>query len=557
MPGKLRKPTARESVQDTLNNLIEQFSDVYCFYRELIQNSLDAGTNRVDVSLEFLPPEKKSADGVIIINIEDYGEGMNREIIDNQLTRLFSSSKENDLSKIGKFGIGFVSVFAIKPKAVNIDTSRDGEDWRILFDENRKFKRIKRDYPVDGTKIQIYKPGINKFYDVFLQKSKETVVFWCKHSEAEIYFQNELINQPFEVDSPCRIHETTDTAEIAAGYTSDEAPFFGYYNQGLTLMEGKKKFYHQVMFKVKSKYLEHTLTRDNIMEDENYYKAMKEVEDLVNTKLPAKLFKMLEEELKKNEKETSLYKQLMEFALYYFMNPQVIPADCKKNLIARDIEDNFLSVNDLLSLKSQGAIFYDAGKNSVTDALSKQGKKIIKCSNDAGLLTLLKKLSGKFWNKFNVMKASSNYFILPITDKVKLTTVQEKLISKVDEINRRMNNKTGSCKFADFNYKDSIVAGKIYLMQEKPGELEYIEDRSYTGKSGKTSSSLFSLFSKTKTLILNQKHPYIKNILKLAETDLYMASYFLTKLLYMDDGVDTETDTALSAICLEMQGVRA
>lgn len=554
MPGKLRKASARESVQDTLNNLIEQFSDVYCFYRELIQNSLDAGTNRVDVSLEFMPPEQKNADGVIIINIDDYGEGMNREIIDNQLTRLFSSSKENDLSKIGKFGIGFVSVFAIKPKAVNIDTSRDGEDWRILFDEDRKFKRIKRDYPVDGTKIQIFKPGIQKFFDTFLQKSKETVIFWCKHSEAEIYFQDELINQPFEVDSVCRIHETTDTAEIAAGYTSDEAPFFGYYNQGLTLMEGKKKFFHQVMFKVKSKYLEHTLTRDNIMEDENYYKAMQAVEELVNTKLPSKLFKMIEDELKKGNKETELYQQLLEFVEYYFMNPQVIPADCKKNYIARDIDENLISVNDLLSLKSQGVIFYDEGKNPVTEALTKQGKKIIKSAGNSKLQKLLRKLSGKFWNKNNVQKASTHYFILPITEKAYLTSVQEKLISKVNEINRRMNNKTGSCKFANFKYKDSCVSDRIYLMQEKPGELELLENGA---KSGKTASSLFSLFSKSRTLILNQEHPYIKNILKLGETDPHMASYFLAKLLYMDDGVDTDTDTALSAICLEMQGVKA
>ncbi len=554
MPGKIRRPSARESVQDTLNNLIEQFSDVYCFYRELIQNSLDAGTNRVDVSLEFMPPEKKAEDGVIIINIDDYGEGMNREIIDNQLTRLFSSSKENDLSKIGKFGIGFVSVFAIKPKAVNIDTSRDGEDWRILFDENRKFKRFKRDYPVDGTKIQIFKPGINKFYDVFLQKSKETVIFWCKHSEAEIYFQDELINQPFEVDSPCSIHETTDTAEIAAGYTSDEAPFFGYYNQGLTLMEGKKKFFHQVMFKVKSKYLEHTLTRDNIMEDENYYKAMQAVEELVNTKLPARLFKMIEDELKKGDKETDLYQQLLEFVEYYFMNPQVIPVDCKKNYIARDIDDNLLSVNDLFSLKSQGVIFYDGGKNPVTEALTKQGKRIIKSAGNSKLQKLLRKLSGKFWNKNNVQKASTHYFVLPITEKAYLTPVQEKLTSKVNEINRRMNNKTGSCKFANFKYKDSCVSDRIYLMQEKPGELELLENGA---KGGKTASSLFSLFSKSRTLILNQEHPYIKNILKLGETDPHMASYFLAKLLYMDDGVDTETDTSLSAICLEMQGVKA
>jgi hypothetical protein len=58
---------------------------------------------------------------------------MNREIIEKQLTRLFSSAKDGDRTKIGKFGIGFVSVFAIDPHIVCVDTSRDGEHWRVLF----------------------------------------------------------------------------------------------------------------------------------------------------------------------------------------------------------------------------------------------------------------------------------------------------------------------------------------------------------------------------------------------------------------------------------------
>ena len=42
------------------------------------------------------------------IHVDDFGEGMDEAIIDAQLTRMFSSTKENDLTKIGKFGIGFL-----------------------------------------------------------------------------------------------------------------------------------------------------------------------------------------------------------------------------------------------------------------------------------------------------------------------------------------------------------------------------------------------------------------------------------------------------------------
>ena len=54
----------------------------------------------------------------------------------------FRSSKEDDPSKIGKFGIGFMSVFAPRPELVVVDTSLDGDDWRILFNKNRSYELL-------------------------------------------------------------------------------------------------------------------------------------------------------------------------------------------------------------------------------------------------------------------------------------------------------------------------------------------------------------------------------------------------------------------------------
>src|SRR5690606_6959127 len=124
-------------VSDALDKLIHQFSDPLSFYREVIQNALDAGSQEVEIRLSFEAGDDER--GVATIFVDDWGEGMTREIIEKRLTRLFSSSKDGDRTKIGKFGIGFVSIFATDPELICIDTSREGEHWRILFKADKRF----------------------------------------------------------------------------------------------------------------------------------------------------------------------------------------------------------------------------------------------------------------------------------------------------------------------------------------------------------------------------------------------------------------------------------
>ena len=108
-------------IEEVFENLVDQFSDPFTFYRELIQNAMDAGSNQVDVFCEYDEDSER-----VTVTVADSGEGMSEKVIDEQLTRLFSSTKENDLTKIGKFGIGFVSNYTIKTQRVQLETERDG-----------------------------------------------------------------------------------------------------------------------------------------------------------------------------------------------------------------------------------------------------------------------------------------------------------------------------------------------------------------------------------------------------------------------------------------------
>ncbi len=284
----MAEDTATSGVVD---NLVTQFSNALDCFRELVQNSLDSGTARVEVWAEFEAGEGHI--GSIAFHVDDFGEGMDESIIDKQLTQLFSSTKEDDLTKIGKFGIGFVSVFALDPRAVLVNTGRGGEYWEVLFDPDRSFSKSRLDVPVEGTQITIFLEGDYHRYQELVTGVRATLKRWCAHSETEVTFEDrspvgddfpelEVINEPFEVsgDRPARV-EVPGT-EIVLAYTS--TPMYGFYNRGLTLAltgvgdqvfnEYRSARYRQIAVKIKSRYLEHTLSRETVIRDENYEKAM-------------------------------------------------------------------------------------------------------------------------------------------------------------------------------------------------------------------------------------------------------------------------------------------
>src|SRR5688572_1440352 len=113
-------------------DMVRQFADPYAFLRELVQNGIDAGARSIEVRVE------RSLDAVITISVTDDGSGMTPEVIQGPLLTLFESSKEGDTSKIGKYGVGFVSVFALEPDEVQVITWRDGGSWlvRLLKDHS-------------------------------------------------------------------------------------------------------------------------------------------------------------------------------------------------------------------------------------------------------------------------------------------------------------------------------------------------------------------------------------------------------------------------------------
>ncbi|HEY8377038.1 MAG TPA: ATP-binding protein, partial [Nannocystis sp.] len=279
-------------VGDALESLVHQFADPWAFLRELVQNAIDAGAAQIDVRLDHDPGR-----GVMIIEVADTGEGMTREIIDTRLTRLFSSSKEGDYTKIGRFGIGFVSVFALDPELVCVDTGRAGEYWRVVFRRDRTFERIRLESPVEGTTIRLYKAAGPADVDHARKRARETLEYWCKHVRVELRLDDELISRPMDLDGLCKVEHREEGTSLVMALSPEPVALRGYYHGGLTLHEEYDDSLPHIAFKLDSRFLEHTLTRDNVIRDDNFDKAMKIIAEVARGRVITALLAVLAREV--------------------------------------------------------------------------------------------------------------------------------------------------------------------------------------------------------------------------------------------------------------------
>lgn len=305
----MAEPTSLDLVEEALDNLVNQFARPLDCLRELVQNSMDAGSPRVDIYVEWIEDPSDPLKGVVAIHVRDHGDGMDEAIIDQQLTRMFSSTKEGDLTKIGQFGIGFTSIFALKPAAVLLKTGRNGQSWELVFHPDRSFDKTRSDHPFEGTHITLFKEIMAEHLTQMVQECRWTLFYWCEHSDVSVFFEDRTrLNQesrPVATDPFAAFAAPTSTAsnieqvtraltlesELQFKHQSGQAtiilglaqePRYSFYNSGLTLVNTQSPevlgaWAHRMShlsLKIKSPLLEHTLTRDNVLQDAHWEEVM-------------------------------------------------------------------------------------------------------------------------------------------------------------------------------------------------------------------------------------------------------------------------------------------
>ncbi|WP_437738935.1 ATP-binding protein [Sorangium sp. So ce1335] len=294
--------------------MVQQFADPYAFLRELVQNGMDAGARKIAVRIETLP-------GACATSVTDDGSGMSREDIEGPLLTLFSSSKEGDASKIGKYGVGFVSVFAIQPEQVDVETWRDGQAWRLRLRGDTSYElEDAGHHEGSGTRVTLLQRLSREAFVEHARRAQAALRRWCRHAQCEISLSIAdhegnartsavRIDTPLSVAAPVSVtaaeDETTFVVGPSAGAQHLEKPaapngdaaehgqsFAGFYNRGLTLFETADELFtglSGVRFKVMSPRLQHTLSRDNVRRDDAFWEALARVRELVRGPLRREL----------------------------------------------------------------------------------------------------------------------------------------------------------------------------------------------------------------------------------------------------------------------------
>ncbi|MCP4148912.1 MAG: hypothetical protein GY757_14290, partial [bacterium] len=122
--------------------------DPWFFLRELAQNSRDAGADSITVKAH------RSGNNEII-SFEDDGNGMSYTHAQKYLFRLYASSKTNDKSSAGMFGIGFWTIFKFNPHKIIIESSFKNEKWAVSLDDALNSSSSVCSLSKNGTRISL------------------------------------------------------------------------------------------------------------------------------------------------------------------------------------------------------------------------------------------------------------------------------------------------------------------------------------------------------------------------------------------------------------------
>jgi hypothetical protein len=557
---------SRSLANQALNNLVNQFARPLDFLRELVQNSLDAGTPRVEVSVEHAPGD--DGHGVLSIHVTDFGEGMDEAIIDQQLTRLFSSTKEDDLTKIGKFGIGFTSIFAIRPDAVLVHTGRHGEFWELLFHPDRSFEKVRVEKPITGTRITLFKRMPDDDVDRFVREVRYVLGYWCEHSTIPILFEDrvhdsaarslpetadpfaafeaaetpdpvrEPVNRPFGLDGAelSRLARPRDDLEIAVGLT--EAPRYGYYNGGLTLVNSvnrdvlgtfAERLGHLAL-KVRSDDLEHTLTRDNVLQDAAWQAIMREVVRVADA-LRTDLLDRVEAACASGEPLDTWHALL---AREVHAAGEEDPID--RQLGPRAVFRGHAGPLTLAELRAQesryGPMLLHPGDGELAAALHAEGLRLVRAT--ASTRRLLEELEpprmlGLFPTP-RILEDAAQRFLLPqVVAPGDLPQDERRLLERADTLIHHATGGRARLAMGDYG-ADGVVED---LVVEGPRDGRLFERR-------RDGWLRLPLFLRRRTLLVNRHHPHVRALAAASLSEPGVAALALSQALLHAEGLEAD-----------------
>ena len=554
--------------EDALDHLVNQFADPLAFLRELVQNSIDAGSAEVEVRCEFMPaqaaadsaasaasaaPPAADPPGTLIIYVDDWGCGMDRQTIDQRLTRLFASDKEGDRTKIGKFGIGFVSVFALRPDAVCVDTGRAGENFRVLFHPDRTFTRIRLPEAIDGTKIQVIKAMPQSEAAQLTRRIKKALRFYCRHVQIELRYAGELLSGPLSLsaagsgesgdsDVVIELAERTADMHVLVGFTPPQQPDLGgFFNRGLTLLEQPSGI-AGISFKVDSPHFSHTLSRDAIIKDAHHQRAMAAVLRLSAGPLREKLCLQLETELRAgapDERVAPLQQRLAEC-----LQREPLPKQCLQRRCVRLSQGEPVTLAACQLAAANHRLILAEKHSPLASPLAAMGWLVLPSWQSA--------LARALYAGNDLPQAEALYVLPRRPPEGGDAGAAAALGGEVLELLRGIGAAVAAVELGQLGETETETDKDMdteppAVAQEKPFTL---------GERRGVALGAALLRGPRRTLILNSRHATVRALLPLSLHEPELSAYTMAKLCLLDDVLTAELEGRLLTLAIERRGHR-
>lgn len=209
--------------------------DPWILLRELVQNSRDAGATHVFCSFWV-------KDGWTFLDFQDNGEGMDSRQVDRYLLRLYASSKEDDQSAIGFYGVGFWSTLLFEPTTIRVLTRRTQETVALeIHCQSQNIVSIDAELKHPGTRITLMRPTLNED-ETLPHVLKERLTYYVGpirpapgRPSLEISFNGEPVLSQFEEPPhfPQKIREKDFDGILGLG----PSPFVRLYKSGILVRD--------------------------------------------------------------------------------------------------------------------------------------------------------------------------------------------------------------------------------------------------------------------------------------------------------------------------------
>lgn len=553
-PYRARRDRPRERQEPKaglVTDMVRQFADPYAFLRELVQNGMDAGATRLEVALT------RSSDDRVTTAVGDDGSGMNPSIIENLLLTLFSSSKESDTSKIGKYGVGFISVLALEPDFVLVDTWRDGMAWRarVSADQTWVIEEL-GEKPGHGTTVTLESRMAADAFAAHVARAQAALRRWCRHAAVPISFTATDFSAPeaaqaLRIDTPLALHAVASVTEVdgdelivvgpaAAAERLPRPPgaeipelagrFIGFYNRGLTLYETTTELFEgldHVLVKISSPALKHTLSRDNVRRDGRFAELVAAARKLARDALPGAVERALEAQAIEvaSGKDAGLYVALVlataspavELGPKQTWFPLCDPLDGQLALTAHEI---------VKKTPRRAPVLTAAAGDPLTAAFAKQGRPVVLCPSGEVALRLAA-LSGKDPSSA-CEPAHEKHLLAAELPESELSAHDVALAKEVLRLLAAVGQPVEGVAFAS-------------TFGAPPGPAVIARERTSGVLSRHQTLEAAESWRKTSTLLLDVREPAVSLARKRAPSRLAEAAHLLTRVLLLDrDGAPSQ-----------------